>query len=118
MRHKRSHGGRYFSKINKKIGMLKMKKIAFMFLLAIVVLFLMNLISYAIQGGRIEITGLKTGCPSGLSLLISGNKRFCEIKDSKIIDVYIESAKGRSRCPDGYVSDIYGDTHWCTKRKK
>lgn len=95
-----------------------MKKISFVILLAIASLFLLNLISYAVQGGRIEITGLKTGCPNGLSLLISGNKRFCEIKDPNIVDVYIESSKNRSRCPEGYVSDLYGDTHWCTKRKK
>ena len=93
-----------------------MKKITFTIAIAISSLLLFSLLSYAVQGGRIEITGLKTGCPSGLSLLISGNKRFCEIKDPKILDVYIESSKNRSRCPEGYVSDLYGDTHWCIKR--
>lgn len=95
-----------------------MKKVTFIIVWAIASLLLMNFSSYAVQGGRIEITGLKTGCPTGLSLLHSGSKKFCEIKDPKIVDVYIESSKNKSRCPEGYVSDIYGDTHWCIKRKK
>lgn len=93
-----------------------MKKIAFIITLMVMSFLFLSLVSYAVKGGRIEITGLKTGCPNGLSLLISGHKRFCEIRDPKIVDVYMEDAKGRSRCPDGYVSDIYGQVHWCTKR--
>jgi len=93
-----------------------MKKHIAILMVIIISVLLFCFISYAV--GRIEITGLSTGCPTGFSLLVSGTKKFCEIKDPKIVDVNIESAKGRSRCPDGYVSDIYGDIHWCIKRAR
>jgi len=93
-----------------------MKKISFTVVFIVTSLLLLVITSYAL--GRIEITGLSTGCPTGFNLLVIGTKKFCEIKDPKIVDVNIESAKGRSRCPDGYVSDIYGDIHWCIKRAR
>jgi len=93
-----------------------MKKYLAILMAIIISVLLFSFISYAV--GRIEITGLSTGCPSGFSLLVSGTKRFCEPTDPKIIDAYIESAKNRTRCPAGYESNVNGKVHWCVKRKR
>jgi len=91
-----------------------MKKISLTVSLTIASLLLLVIISYAV--GRIEITGLSTGCPTGFSLLISGTKRFCEPTNPNIVDAYIESAKNSTRCPSGYESSVYGKVHWCIKK--
>ena len=94
-----------------------MKKITFIIILTIVSLLLLSSFSYAVKEGRIEITGRKTGCPNGLKYLRIGSKKYCKIIDPKIVDVYMESAIGISRCPDGYVSDLSSqEIRWCTKR--
>ncbi len=91
-----------------------MKKISFAVVLIVTSLLLLVITSYAV--GRIEITGLSTGCPTGYSLLISGTKRFCEPSNPKIVDAYIESAQNSTRCPSGYESSVYGKVHWCIKK--
>lgn len=93
-----------------------MRKMIFTFYIIVTSLLLLVITSFAV--GRIEITGLSTGCPSGFSLLISGTKRFCEPTDPKIVDAYIESSKNMTRCPLGYESSIYGKVHWCVKRAR
>ncbi len=93
-----------------------MKKHIAILMVIIISVLLFCFISYAV--GRIEITGLSTGCPTGFSLLVSGTKKFCEPTDPKIIDAYIESAQNSTRCPSGYESSVYGKVHWCVKRKR
>ena len=91
-----------------------MKKITLIILLTIMSFLLLSLVAHAEI--RVDITGLKTGCPTGFSLLRSGSKQICEQVDPKIVDVSMERTKNATHCPSGYEMHRYGEIQWCIKR--